>query len=442
MSIACRAALTALTIAVISTAPGGAEEALSIQKARQLVLAKSSTLRKAELAVDAAALAAQSGRYSMLPSVSLSAGTSAGYGTGIDSLSDSAEESAKLSATETVFDGGKTAALNRKYDAETAAARESLRGTRISLIGDADSAFYAVLSASASVDAAGSDLEAARLRLQIAQAKAEAGNLSRADYLQSEAETASYETALTTARKTLATARAKLASLTGLSPSAALEQIDFGSYDILMKRLSSLDDVGVDKLVADIADISAKNNPTLSGYALSGESARHAVAAAAAAYLPTIAAGFSHGYTNTKAEGVTTSGSVSLTATLSLDLWNTKNSVDAAEVAARQAELDAAEGQRSIGLSVAQAVYEWLSSARAVSSSAKALEYAQSNYANVLEKFKLSSATASDLSTAEALLSADKTALISARYTFLSDLSALRGYAGLEDDSALLKVVP
>ena len=76
------------------------------------------------------------------------------------------------------------------------------------------------------------------------------------------------------------------------------------------------------------------------------------------------------------------------------------------------------------------------------SSSAKALDYAQSNYENVLEQFKLSSATTSDLSTAEALVSADETALITARYGFLSDLSALAVLAGLEDTSKLAALVP
>jgi outer membrane protein TolC len=166
------------------------------------------------------------------------------------------------------------------------------------------------------------------------------------------------------------------------------------------------------------------------------------VTAAKAAYLPTVAAGFSHGLSYTAASGGTSSGSLSLTASLSLDLWNTKNAVDSARVAAAQAELDGNEGMRSLELSMEQATFEWLGSAQSVISAAKALEYAESNYANVLEKYKLSTASVSDLSTAAALMASDKTALIGARYAFLTDLSTIRGYAGLEDEAELLAAIP
>jgi outer membrane protein len=439
MRIATKAAIAVLMISAFATRIAVADDALTIQKARELVLARSSALRKAELSVDEASLAAQSQGYACLPSVSASAGGSLGYGSAIQTLADGAGASAKLSASETLFDGGKTQALVKKYGLATEAAREALRETRVSLIGDADSAFFSTLEAAASVDAAVSDLDAAKLRLQIAQAKADAGTLSKSDYLQTEAETASYETALTNAQKTLASAKAKLASLTGLPASTTLQQIDFASYDDLMRELSALDGAAMDSLASDMAAMAKKNSPTLNGLALANGEAKAAVASAKAAYLPTVAAGFSQGLSYEGGTGrLSSAGSLSVTASLSLDLWNSKNAVASATVAAEQAELDGSEGTRTLELSVAQAVYEWLASARAVNSSAKALDYAQSNYENVLEKFKLSAATASDLSTAEALVSADKTALIGARYAFLTDLSTLRGYAGLEDESAIL----
>ena len=230
MRIATRAAIAALFLAALAMRVSGEDEALSLQKARELVLSRSSTLRKAELSVNGAALAAKGQLYAALPSLSAGAGGSLAYGDGAGSLSDSIGESAKLSASETVFDGGKTPALVKKYNLATEAAREALRGTRVSLVGDADSAFFSTLAAEASVKAAAGDLEAAGLRLQIAQAKADAGNLSKSDLLQTEAETAGYETALTTAKKTLSSARAKLASITGLPAATALRQIDFASY--------------------------------------------------------------------------------------------------------------------------------------------------------------------------------------------------------------------
>jgi outer membrane protein TolC len=435
-----------LLISVVATRLAGAEDALSLQKARSLTLAKSATLRSAQLAVDAASLAAQAQGYAALPSVTASAGASYNYI--VSSTSESPwTGSAGIDVSETVFDGGKVFDLVKKYGLATEAARESLRSTRVSLVGQADAAFFAVLEAQASVDAAASDLDAAKLRQTIAQAKIDAGSLSKSAYLQTEADTAGYETTLLVARKTLASAKAKMASLTGLPASTALEQIDFSSYDGLLARLSTLNEAAIDKLAADVIALAKANSPTLSVNALASQQARIAVSIAKTAYLPSVAAGFSQGlaYSQnalTGQYGSTYPGSVSLTASMSLDFWNTKNAVDSAAVASTQAELSVDQGETDLELGVVQALYEWISSASSISSAAKALEYARSNYENVLEEFKLSTATTSDLSTAEALVSADETALITARYGFLSNLSTLAGLAGLEDGAKLLAAVP
>jgi outer membrane protein len=441
MKPASRAAMFVLLISTIIAPLVRAEDTLSLQKARELTLARSPSLRKAELAVDAAALTRQAQGYSALPSLTATAGASLGYGSGISSLSQSASESAKLATDATIYDGGKNAALVKKYELATEAERQALRSERITLVGSADSAYFSVLEAQASVEAAASDLEAARLRLKLAEAKASAGALSKSDYLQTEAETAGYETTLTKAKKTLSSAKAKLASLTGLPAATTLTGMDLSSYEALITKLNARDEAGIDALVAAVTTLAKANSPSLASYDLASGEARQALAAAKAAFLPSVQAGFSQSFSYGDS-ALTQTGSLSLTASLSLDFWNTRNAVQSASVAAAQADLDGNAGLTSLELDVSQAVYEWLSSARSLGSSAKALEYAQSNYANVLEKFKLSSATASDLSTAEALVSADKTALITARYDFLSNLSTLRGLAGFEDEAELLKALP
>ena len=439
MRLPTKAAMFVLLLSAIA-APIIQAQPLGLQKARELALAKSALLRKAQLAVDQAALVKKAQDYQFLPSLSASVGGSSGYGSG-ESFADSLGSTAALSASATVFDGGNNAALSKKYDLATQAAQESLRSQRITIIDSVDAAFFAVLEDMASLDAAASGQAAAKLRLQIAQAKSEAGALSKADLLETESEMASYESTLVTARKALASARAKLASLTGLPAPTELAQIDFASYDSLLAKLGSLDDKGIDTLVADLVAMSKASSPTLSNYALVAREASMALVAAKSAYLPTIAASAAQDFA-LDSTGLKPTGSLSLSATLSLDFWTTKNSVDQAEAALQSAKLDTIDQGSTLDLDVSQAAYEWIASAVAIPFSAKALEYAQSNYENVLEKFKLSSATASDLSTAEALVSTDKTALISARYAFLSDLSSLRGLLGLEDEAKLLEALP
>jgi len=433
---------TAIAVALISIAAAfaGAEDALTLQQARELALSRSATLQSAQLAVDAASLAARAQGYAALPSISASAAGSYGYELGAAAAQSAGAwgASAKVSATQTLFDGGRTFELVKKYDFATEAARESFRASRISLLGQVDAAFFAVLEAQASIDAATSDLDSAKLRQTIAQAKIDAGSLSKSAYLQTQADTAGYETSLLLARKTFSSAKAKLASLTGRSAAAGLEQPDFSLYSALLAKLSALDEAAIDKLAADIIAIAKANSPALSNYALAVRQASSGVAVAKAAYAPTLAAGFSQGLSLAQ-DSVTGKfgptaypGSVSLSASISLDLWNAKNAVDSANVAAAQATLSANQGEADLELGIVQA---------SISSAAKALDYAQSNYDNVLEQFKLSSATTSDLSAAEALVSTDKTALIAARYGFLSNLSTLGGLAGLEDATKLTEAV-
>jgi outer membrane protein TolC len=136
------------------------------------------------------------------------------------------------------------------------------------------------------------------------------------------------------------------------------------------------------------------------------------------------------------------SGSLSITATIPLDLWTTNASVDAKSISARQAALDEEESKRTFALQVKGEVYDSLSAARSVVSSMKALEYAEANHQAVLERYKLAAASPADLTDAEALLSSSRTALISARYSFLDSFSSLRTLAGLETAEPLAALLP
>ena len=259
--------------------------------------------------------------------------------------------------------------------------------------------FYAALKAAATVDAAAADLDAARLRLSIAKAKAEAGVIAESDYLQAAAEAAGNETALNKARKALSSARAKLASLTGLPASTALVPVDFSSYDGLLLKLAALDESAADRLADAFMAMAEEANPALAGYALAARKATIAVDVARSAYAPSFSAGLSQGLGWGAADGFSVgSGSVTLSGSISLDLWTTANGVASARVAADSAALDAEEGARSLALDIDVAFNGLLSAASSIASSAKALEYAESSYRNVLEKFTLSSASASDRS--------------------------------------------
>ncbi|MCP5452351.1 MAG: TolC family protein [Spirochaetaceae bacterium] len=438
-----RAVLAALLLA--ATAAGaasadGAPGALDLATARALALAGSASVRKAELAVESASLAYSARVYDGLPSLGASASGSAGYDYAAAGASGP-DASLRVSVAQTVLDGGKGASQRGQAAVALEAAEAALRAARVEAIGEADDAFYAALKAAASAEAAAADLAAARLRLEIASAKAAAGVLARSDYLMAESEAAGYETTLIKARKAAASASARLASMTGLPASTTLVPVDFSAYDGLLERLSTLDDDG--GLVASLTSAAAEANPGLAGYALSARKAELAVAEAMAGYAPTVTLGLSQGV-DWEAGGGFGVGDLSLSLSASMDLgfWATANGVAAAAVSSRSAAVDGADAARALALDVEVAVNDLLAAAGTIASSSTALEYAESSYESALERFRLSAASASDLSSAEALVSSGRTALIGARYDFLSCLTTLRGLVGVEDDGAILAALP
>ena len=130
MRLQTRTLMFVLLISAIAAplAQAEAATALTLVRARQLALAKSPSLRKAELAIDQAGLVKQAQDYNYLPSLSASADGAVDYGHSTangdsTSLANGLSGSVALSASATVFDGGNNAALSKKYDFATQAAR-------------------------------------------------------------------------------------------------------------------------------------------------------------------------------------------------------------------------------------------------------------------------------------------------------------------------------
>ena len=429
-----------------SDTASGQEQSVTLQMARALAVENSAALEKAMLGIDVARLAEKSQSYAFLPSVSADASAAFAYGSTTSSSSTLAgglSASAGLDVTQKLYDGGASAILVAIDSLSTGVARAAARAEYFALIQSCDDAFYTALEAEASVAAARTALGSAQVHRDLAQARFDSGAIGRTDLLQAQATAAADESALATALEALAIARAKLASLTGLPESAALAEVDASRAEALMARLGGLSTGQVEAFAAKLLALAEKSNPTLIQAQLTGGKAERSIATARSGYLPTVAATWSNTLAYAAASGSPPgSGSLSLTATIPLDLWATKTAVDSATLSARQARLDVDETRRTLSLDLRSAVYDCVALARAFASSSKALEYATSNYEGVLERYRLSAASSSDLSDAEALVSSDRTLLITARYAFLMGISSLRGYTAAESDAAVEEAVP
>jgi outer membrane protein len=428
-------------MAMMAAAALPAESSLTLAQARAAAVSRSPTLRRANLAVDAAALTEKTQGYDFLPAVSATVGAGVGYPAA--PVADSIQGTAGLTVSQALYDGGKSALLSAIDALDTKIARQEARAEYFGIQQAVDTAYHGVLKTRASVEAAQTDLDAARTRLALATAQSEASMIARSALQDAQATAASRETSLVQAQGALSVAEATLASLTGHAVPSTLEGIDFAGQEDALSRSAALSGGNVTTFIEAVQKAADAGNPSLTQAALATQRAQKAIELATAGYLPRVNAAFSHTTTVDNAHGLDSGkGSLSITATIPLDLWTAKAGVDAKSISARQAGLDEEESRRTSELQVKSGVYGCLSAARAVVSSTRALEYAEANYQGMLERYKLSAASATDLSDAEVLVSSSRAALITARYSFLDSFSSLRTLAGLETGELLAALLP
>ena len=377
-------AILTLTVA----GPAFAQRVLTLEEARTGALRSSKTLQSAMISVESAALDRKLRSYDLLPSLSATAKLGLAYSEG-----DVGDVSGALglSVSQTVYDGGKTFLLMGIDSIAEEIAATDARAEYLDVINNVDSAFYAALQAKASLESAQMDLDAYREHLRLAEAKLETGVIAKYDYMETEAETASKEAALVQAQGAFLAAKSKLASLAGLSGPFDPESIDITRYEDWMKKVSGCSGDSMNAFIEAVFTRAQAENPDLKGASLSCDQADQHVLLARADYLPSVSASASHSFNLESGRGLDVGdGSVSLSASIPLDIWVTNVNVKSKRLSAKTEQLNREETWRSLQVDIQSAAYECVSSARSVLSSRKALEYAEAYYASALEMFRLS----------------------------------------------------
>jgi outer membrane protein TolC len=420
-------------------------ETLSLEKARELALSNSRSLAKYRLAVQGSALDEKTQGYAGLPSLSagLSASATIWTGEGVtqDMLKDSFRAGANIGVSQQLWDGGKNSLLKAINSIATGMARQDALAEYFSVLDAADTAYYTVLEAAAALAAAESSLETGVLGLSVAEIRLANNMISQADYLQAQAEKESRETSRSQARRDLSLGRTKLKALTGLAEIPELEPADFEGREKLLRTLADLDDDGIDRLYALLWKQVGERNPGLVKAGLNSTRAEKNVSLAARDYSPTVSASASAGLGYDIAGDFNPSpGSLSLNVNIPLDFHVTAANVAKRRIALEQAALDYRSTEVSLDLEIQSTLLNLVSQAGQTLSSRRALDYADKRLEYVAELYRLSQNSPSELSDAQALVSANRNQLIRAQYGFLRGLSAIRslGLFDSEDEIEIL----
>ena len=431
----------------IAAPPPASAETLTLEEARSLALANSGELSSMLLAAESSELDGRLQAYESLPSLSLSSSASMQVSPAEDGVGDTLSAGLSLSASQTLWSGGRNGIKSAINAIAIDAARQAAIARYFSVLDEIDAAWYSFLKSLAALDAARSSLGNYGLALSIAETRFEAGAISVTDYLSAQSAHESAKTSLSQARRDVAISRVKVAYLTGLSSSLSegLEAgpVDFAAYESLIARVSGFPDGDVESFAANVRDRAVVSNSDLNRVVLEGKKAEGELGLSRREYLPSVSAGLSAGLDYARVSGLADpSVRVSLSGTIPMEFWKTATSVKKSELASRIADNDLGKARMDLEIDIQTAVQNCVAQARTVLSSGKALEYAKTLYEGKLEMYRLSAASVSDLSDAAALVSSNESQLIAARYGFLSCLSDIRTICAFEDDGQVLGLIP
>ena len=431
---------------LIVTGGGVFAQTLSLEQARTLALANSRSLARYDMAIRNSVLDERNQLFSMLPSLSAEYHASMNYLKDWNFVNpvDTFSTGATFAVTQIIFQGGKSFIQKAISAIATESVRHEALAEYFSVLDAADNAYYAVLEAAASLEAAESSLQTAALALSMAEIRQASGMINQGDYLKAQADKEARENTRNQARRNLALNETKFKSLLGLTQTAELEQIELDAYEDLVLRLAGISDDEADALYDKLWQTLARANPSLARAALNNQRAEKSLSIARRDYSPTVSATvFSTGLNYSAAGGfnTTSSGGVSIRGSIPVDFWVMSNRLEKSRIARDSAALDYIGAEISLETDLQSSLLNTFAQAESVLSSRRTLEYTEKHFEYILERYRLSQASVSDIGEASTLLINSRNSLIRAQYGFLQSLSRLRSLGAIDGEEKLIEIL-
>ena len=419
-------------------------QTINLEQARELALANSRSLARYEMAIRSSVLDEKNQLYTMLPQVS------AGYNASMSFLRnwefvnpfDTFTAGASFSITQIVFQGGKSF-INRAISLiATENVRIDARAEFFNVLDAIDNAYYAVLEASAALEAEESTLQAAILGHSIAEIRHTSGMINQGDYLKALADKETRENSRNQARRNLTSAMTRFRTLTGITENVELEQISFEAYEDVIKHLAGISDEKAFELFEEFWSMIESANPSLAKAELNTVRAENNFKLAKRDFAPTISATiFSTDMSFLPSYNSTGTSGISLRGTIPVDFWVLNNRIERSRISRDSALLDFDGSVISLEQDLQNALFNLFSQAGSVLSSRRSLEYTERHFEFVMQRYRLLQSSVSDLTEATTLFINSRNSLNRASYSFLQGLSRLRSLCALDDEQKLLEIL-
>jgi len=421
-------------------------QSLNLEQARVLALANSRSLARYELSIRGSILDEKNQLYSMLPSVSAGVSASADYLQNWELVNpvDTFTAGATFSITQIIFQGGKGFIQKAISKISAESVRIDALSEYFNVLDSIDNAYYAALEAAATLEAEKSSLESADMALSIAKIRRESGMINQGDYLKALSDAESRENSYNQARRNLVLCMSKLKTLAGITGTVAPEPVDFSAYENILSRLAAISDDDADVLYEEFLAKVKASNPAFKKSTINNKIAEKNHILIKRDYAPVISAtifGTGINYSTMGGYSSHSQGGVSISGRIPVDFWMLKNRLEKSKLALESASMDYKEAELSLETEVQTALLNIFSQAGSVLSARRSLEYTEKNYQFVMERYRLSQSSISELTDAAALFISSRNSQISGSYGFLRSLSKLRSLTALDDESKIIQML-
>jgi len=426
---------------------GGFAETINLEQARTLALANSRSLAKYHLSIRNAVLDERNQLYTMLPSLSAGYSASMHYldrNWGLVNPLDTVNAGAEFAVTQKIFEGGKSFIQKAITAIATESVRKEALAEYFNVLDSVDNAYYAALESAATLEAEEASLQMAIASLSIAEIRQVSGMINQGDYLRAMADKESRENSRNQSRRNLSLSMTRLKAITGFGEAVHLEQIDFSAYEELIQVLAGISDEQADLLYERLWQILATANPSLARAALNSQRAEKNLSIARRDYSPVISATIFSTSTNYSAIGgfgTTSGGGVTLRGSIPLDFWVMNSRIERSKNARDAAAMDYISAEVSLETELQSALLNMFAQAGSVLSSRRSLEYTEKHFEYVMERYRLSQSSISDLGDASSMLINSRNNHIKTRYGFLQSLSRLRSLGAIDDEAKLITLL-
>ncbi|MFC1898420.1 TolC family protein [Candidatus Cloacimonadota bacterium] len=350
----------------------------------------------------------------------------------------------QLVVNQPIFNGGKVWLGAGMASDANKISNETYISTRLNTISSLETKYFAVLKNQALLEIARKNLQTSKTNTEIAKVKFEAGSLSRAGYLQLQAEQANKEVSLIQMETLYQTSLLDLTNFLRIDKIDKLEEISQTDFLPELENLKEIDVTKIEILVDEIMDIGMVQNPTLQISRLSMQTSDKSLWMAGGNFLPTLNLQYSKRWNKYDFEDEYTDGIGQLGLNVSIPIFPLiDNGLEVAKARnnLKQAKYNMESAENGIELAIKSSVLNMVSAAKTVYSSQLSLDYSYETYEQMKERFANGQITANELLSTEIMYTSAQNQVATSFYDYLSAKSSLLKLMGTEDVGQLNKII-